>query len=241
MLSIIIPAYNEEKRIAPTLLKISSFFKLNRTKLKDWADFEIILVSDGSDNTVNVAKTILKSQNISKNLKTLDFSKRLGKGSAVKTGLLLCKGDAIIYDADGSTPIDQIFKIRKEFDGGAGLVIGSRKNKESIIRNNINLKRRLTSRIFNLFVKLFFGINFKDTQCGFKGIRKEFVKPLAHKLNLRGYEFDVQLINEANKKGIKTSEIPVVWSHVDNGSLTSFSIISGASMFISLLRYKLSS
>lgn len=238
MLSIIIPVYNESKRISKTLMDISDFFKKNGKNLGNWSSFQIILVSDGNDDTVFVAKKVMKRCGYSKNLKTIIFSKRMGKGKAVKTGLENCKGDAIIYDADESVPINEIMKIRKEFSKGAGLVIGSRKHSESILLNKTSLQRRVVSKSFNLYVRQIFNIPYPDTQCGFKGIKSEYVKQLTKKLTLSGFEFDVQLIVEAQKLGIKVVQVPVVWFHDKKGSVSVFSIVVAIKMLSSLLAYR---
>jgi dolichyl-phosphate beta-glucosyltransferase len=204
-LSIIIPAYNEEKRIGPTLDKIHSFLKT-----KDYL-YEIVIVDDGSsDNTVKEAK---KSSLFMENkLSVISNGTNKGKGFSVKTGILTAKGDYVLFsDADLSTPIEEIDKFFSQITLGFDIAIGSRSIKGSDIKLPQPFSRELMGRLFNLLVRLFILKSIKDTQCGFKLFKAEAAKNIASRMQIDGFVFDVEMLYLARKLGYQIKEVPVVW------------------------------
>ena len=197
--SIIIPAYNEEKRLPQTLKRIKEFLRG-----ENW-ESEIIIVDDGSeDRTTQVA--------IKEGIKVIKNSSNQGKGYSVKRGVEAAEGEYIFFtDADLSTPIEEIDGflawLEKEYD----IVIGSRTHPEAKILRHQAKYRENMGKFFNLLVRMLFQIPFRDTQCGFKGFKKKVAKRLFRELSCRGFAFDVELIVKAWKAGYRIKEIGVTW------------------------------
>ena len=198
-LSIIIPVYNEEKRIVSTLEKIT--FYLNKKKYR----YEIIIVDDGS--TDRTRECIKKFKKIRINRKRINK----GKGYSVREGILMAKGDYMLFsDADLSTPIEELEAFRwhiKKYD----VVIASRNLKESDIKQKQPFYRILLGKAFPLLVNLLAVPGIKDTQCGFKLFTKKAVKVIFPKQTIDGFGFDVEILFIAKKSGLRIKELPVVW------------------------------
>lgn len=202
-LSIVIPAYNEEKRIGKTLPNVIKYVE----KLgKEGYSAEIIVVNDGStDKTINVLNTFKDSINI------VTYTPNHGKGCALREGVKKSQGEYIyIADADFSTPIESIkdfIERMKDVD----CVIGSRAVDEKIVK--ISFVRKLFGNMSNLIIRAILGLNFKDTQCGFKMFNKECKKYFLDCVNERwGYDFEFLYLLQKN--GLKIVEIPVEWEAV---------------------------
>jgi len=200
-LSIIIPVYNEEKVIESTLVDIVDFLKSLHF------EYEIIVVDDGSlDNT----KKIVNSLNID-NLTLLEHSKNMGKGLAVKDGVLFSKGDYILFmDADSSTTINHLTSLITSLkSNNAHIAIASREHNESIIKTRQSTYKEAFGRFGNLFMNYILKLDLKDTQCGFKLFNKEIFK----KQTLNGFSFDMELLYLAKKLNYKVIEVPITWSN----------------------------
>ena len=204
-LSVIIPAYNEEKRLPKTIEDIGNYLKNQNF------ESEIIIVSDGStDKTVEVAKSF---SNKFKNLKIIDYKENKGKGFGVREGMLKAKGDFRIFtDADNSTPISEIEKFWKEFETGADIVVGSREIKGAILDPPQPLFRRFVGECFKLLRKIIVGLwEIQDTQCGFKCFKKETVERIFLKCKIDRFAFDPEILILAKKAGYKIKEVPIYW------------------------------
>ncbi|MCK4781965.1 glycosyltransferase family 2 protein [Candidatus Parcubacteria bacterium] len=204
-LSIIVPAYNEEKRITKTLKEIDKYLS------KQSYDYEILVVSDGSkDKTAEVVKGLEPEI---KCLRLIDNKENHGKGYVVRQGMLEAKGDYRIFtDADNSTSIDQIEKIFSEFKKGQEVVIGSRDIKGAVIAVPQTWWRIMLGNVFNLIVQVISGLfGIWDTQCGFKGFTAKAVKNIFSKAVINRFAFDVEILAIAKKMGYKIKEIPVTW------------------------------
>ncbi len=204
-LSVIIPAYNEEKRLPKTLQSIYEYLK------QQGYEYEIIVVSDGSkDKTAQVVEE-LKLQIT--NLKLIDRKKNRGKGYTVKEGMLNAQGDYRLFmDADNSTTIDQVEKMWPWFEKGYDIVIGSRDVKGAILDPPQPFYRRLVGEFFKYVRMIICDLwHLKDTQCGFKCFKKEVVETIFPKLRIERFAFDVEILLLAKMHGFKIKEIPVLW------------------------------
>lgn len=198
-LSIVIPCYNEEKRIEKTLEVILKYLKSKKYS------FELIVVNDGSkDNTEKVVRKFRK-------IKLISYSPNQGKGYAVRKGVLNSKGDYVLFcDADLSTPIEELeklIKFVKDFD----VVIASRAVKESDVE--ALGYRKFIGRGFAFLVNLLAVRGINDTQCGFKLFTKEAARKIFSKQRIDGWAFDVELLFLARKFGYKIKEVGVKWKH----------------------------
>ncbi|MBF0199450.1 MAG: glycosyltransferase [Planctomycetes bacterium] len=210
-LSIIIPAYNEEKRILITLESYHSAF------CKSNISFELIIVLNGCrDNTLDVVNHFSQKHC---GVRIYNFHEAIGKGGAILEGIKLSLGDLVCFaDADGSTVASELISLyhnMQHYDG----IIASRWMKESTILKNQPLHRRFCSRLFNYFVRLVLNINFADTQCGSKVFKREAIQSVTHKIDVRGWAFDAVLLFYFTKEGFQVKEHPITWSHHDASTL----------------------
>jgi dolichyl-phosphate beta-glucosyltransferase len=206
-LSVIIPAYNEEKRLPQTLREIDEYLK------KQSFESEIIVVSDGStDRTVEVVRNLMGEI---KNLRILDFKENIGKGFGVKEGMLKALGNFRLFtDADNSTTIEQVEKMWPYFEEGYDIAIGSRDVKGAILDPPQPLFRRLTGEVFKYFRKIIVGLwEIEDSQCGFKCFTKEASEDIFPKCKINRFDFDPEILLIAKKLGYKIKEIPIYWKN----------------------------
>ena len=204
-LSIIIPAYNEENRILPTLKALDEFLR------KEKFIFEIIIVNDGSlDSTVKVVEEYRKN-NPNLNLKVSNLSKNMGKGMAVKKGIEIAQNEIIMFfDADLSYEPANIMKAILYLENpDIDIVIGDRNLKESEIVNPLPFSRRISGKIYAWMVGKFILKGITDSQCGFKVFRKESAKRIFRKTTIPRFGFDVELLYIANKAKIRIIKMPV--------------------------------
>ena len=166
-MSVIIPAYNEEKRLGPTLDKVCRFLKHRRESC------EIIVVDDAStDGTLALAKNWRKKH--PRMLRVMTYPHNLGKGGAVRTGVLAARGEVLLFsDADLSTPIEETDKLLKTLDDGADMAVGSRSVKGSNIVIPQPALRKLSGWVFRTLTHLITVSVVRDTQCGFKMFKRE--------------------------------------------------------------------
>jgi dolichyl-phosphate beta-glucosyltransferase len=206
-LSVIIPAYNEEKRLPKTLKEINDYLK------KQNFESEIIVVSDGStDKTCEVVEE-LKSE--IPNLRLICEKINRGKGYGVKIGMLNAKGKFRLFtDADNSTPISEIEKFWPEFEKGADIVIASRDKKGAILDPPQPLFRRFVGEAFKYLRKIIVGLwEIEDTQCGFKCFKGEVAEKIFPKAKIERFAFDPEILLIAKKMGFKIKEVPVYWKN----------------------------
>ncbi len=216
-LSFIIPAYNEAKRIAPTLESVGAYFQGFP------GGVEVIVVDDGStDATAAIARDmrpLFVSNGMS--FQALSNPGNQGKGYSVRQGFLKARGEiALFSDADLSTPLSETPKLldlikRDECDAA----IGSRDLPDSQIGIHQSPLRELAGRAFNRFVRLTTGLSYADTQCGFKAFRRDLFLPVFQAQQVRGFAFDVELLYLARKVGARVAEVPVVWNHAQGSKV----------------------
>jgi len=217
-LSIIIPAYNEAARLEKTLRAVVDYLCQQRP------DAEVIVVDDGSaDETAEIAR---KSFQNSGDLRTsvISYKSNLGKGRAVRLGLLAARGDVALFsDADLSTPITEERKLVEPIvNGEYDVTFGSRALDRKLIGVHQSWRREQGGRVFNLCVRLATGMPFWDTQCGFKAFRMSTCRPLIEAATIDRFGFDVELLYLAFRAGLNLKEIPVRWDHNEGSKITLF-------------------
>lgn len=226
LISIIIPAYNEESRITKTLDTITEYLNHNHINA------EIIVVDDGSsDATAQVAN---QPDN---NIKVIKQPKNMGKGAAVRRGMIESCGDIRIFtDADLSTPIHEIDKVISRMNDGIEVFVGSRAIDASLIKKHQPKYRELMGKTFNLIVRMFVLKGIKDTQCGFKAFTKSAANTIFNQAKIDGFGFDVEILFLARKFGFQISEVPVEWHNDDRTTVSP--IIDSMKMFIEILKVR---
>lgn len=217
-LSIVVPAFREETRLGETTRNILTFIE------KKGLDAELIIVDDGSeDRTADVAANAC-ADFAAIPTSIIRYEKNRGKGFAVKTGLLAAKGRiALFSDADLSTPIDEISKLLEPIDKNeADVTFGSRAIDRSLIGTHQPWRREQGGKVFNLFVRKLSGLEFSDTQCGFKAFNMRKFRPLLDLMTIDGFGFDVEFLFAAQLHGLKLKEIPVRWNDVAGSKVNVF-------------------
>lgn len=217
-LSVVIPAYNEEKRISSTLLDIDKYLKT-----QDYL-YEIVVVSDGStDNTAKVVNN-LKPQVAC--LKLIDNKQNCGKGCVVKQGMLEAKGKYRLFmDADNSTTIDHLEKFWPYFDQNYDVVIGSIEVKGAKVEENAAWYRRWLGRLSKYIIRAVAGLwKIRDTQRGFKLFTEQAAEKVFSKQTIMRWGFDIEVLVLAKKIGFKIKEVAVNWKNPGESkvSLTSY-------------------
>ncbi len=205
-ISIIIPVWNEEKRIEYCLESLVSI--IGSTDV-----FEIIISADGcTDRTVEIATKYTEKNPF---IKLISFKERLGKGAGIINAMKRAEGDIyLVTDADLSAPPSQFLSLIGLFiESKADMMYGSRYLPGSKIIRKPPLIRILFGRIFNLFFRFLFKSNIRDTQCGFKIITKEVIETLKNKLYIKGFAFDLNLTIQALKYGFNIIEVPITWEY----------------------------
>ncbi len=214
-LSIVIPAYNEEERIRPSLVRILDFMQT------EGVDFEAIVVSDGStDGTAEAVHSEAKSD---PRLRLLTLPRNQGKGAAVKAGALASKGQYVLFsDADLSTDISEVMPFLAAADQGADVVIGSRVLPGSKIVGWNPWYRILSGRTFNRTIRIITLPAISDTQCGFKMFKKAAAAEIFPLAQLPGFGFDVELLFIARRLGYKIVELPITWKNARDSKISLF-------------------
>jgi len=212
-LSVVIPAYNEEERILSTLERTNKYLSE-----QDY-DYEVLVVDDGSkDKTVEIVNNFSKEN---PNVKLLKNPQNMGKGEAVKNGVLHSEGNIVLFsDADLSTPIEEIERLFKWLNQDYDIAIGSRNIHDPEIKVEAILKRKLVGRVFNAIVQFFTIRQFQDTQCGFKAFKKDVAKELFSRQKFTGFSFDVEILYMAVKMNYKIKEVAVNWKHCDSSKVS---------------------
>ncbi len=212
-LSIIIPAYNEERRLRVYLEKVLTY--LRSTPFQS----EVIVVNDGStDDTSRVVKFF---QSPSIQLKLIELPTNRGKGYAVRTGMLAGKGKYRLFtDADGATPIEELERLFKAvIIGRADVAVGSRArpSEECLVQGSLH--RKMLGGCFNFIVRSLCVKGIRDTQCGFKLFTEDIVNRVFPKLTVDGFGFDVEILYLSKRSGFAVAEVPVNWHDVKGGKV----------------------
>lgn len=208
-ISIVIPAFNEEKKIAHDVEIAAVFID------EESVPGEVIVVDDGStDKTAEEARSVEIPSAVERNVIRLD--KNRGKGYAVKRGILVSRGDVVLFADSGtcvpySNALSQIERIR---GGELDIAMASRRLKDTVIRKNRSLKRRVLSSFFRLMARIVTGVphRFSDTQCGFKIYRGRVARELFAECKTTGFLFELEVLLRALKRGYRIEEFPVEWT-----------------------------
>lgn len=210
--SIIIPAYNERERIGTTLRRILDYLREQR-----WAA-EILVVDDGSrDNTVEIVSRLAAENS---EVWLLQNPGNQGKGFAVRHGMLKARGEILLFsDADLSSPIEEAPKLFSAIKQGADIAMGSRWLDSSLQFERQPLRRRVFSRFFNVFLRIILGLNFHDTQCGFKAFTRRSAEMIFPLQLINRWGFDAEILYIARRRGLRIVEIPVAWGHDDRSTI----------------------
>jgi dolichyl-phosphate beta-glucosyltransferase len=207
-LSIVIPAYNEEKRLPRALAQLRDYFASQSPS----SVVEIIVVDDGStDGTTRVVdewKTQIPCLRLVRN------GENHGKGYSVRHGMLEARGRVALFtDADLSSPIEESQKLLAAIAAGNDVAIGSRALDRSLIVVHQSPWREVAGIIFNGFVRLFTGLPFHDTQCGFKAFVREPLRIVFEQQRIEGFGFDPEILFLAKRYALRVIEVPVRWAH----------------------------
>jgi dolichyl-phosphate beta-glucosyltransferase len=205
-LSIVVPAFNEQDRLEPTLREIDSYCSASGRHA------EILVVDDGSrDGTAELTNRLA---NEIPSIRLIRLPANSGKGYAVRTGVVNARGQLILFaDADGATPISEIERLEAAISKGAHVAIGSRALASDGVRVKAKWYRRLIGRMFHFLVTGLTVRGFQDTQCGFKLFRGEVAHELFTRMRMKGFSFDVEVLLMARRQGHDIAEIPVNWTH----------------------------
>ncbi len=206
-LSVIIPAYNEEKNIEKTIRSVFSYLKEKNI------EHEIIVVTDApTDKTVNI---IYSFKNDIPTLELINVEKNRGKGFAVKTGMFKAKGDFRLFtDADNSTTIDHIEKMAPYLEEGYDVVIASIAVKgHNVAAGSEPIWRRTFGKLGNLFIQIMVVPGIHDTQRGFKIFTAKAAENIFPKLTIERWGFDIEVLALARRFGYKIKEVPVDWKN----------------------------
>jgi glycosyltransferase involved in cell wall biosynthesis len=202
LLSIIIPAFNEEERLPDTLTKLADF-----VRSQSFAVEAIVVDNASTDRTAGIVADFASRYPFIRYL----YEARRGKGAAVRTGMLSGLGDyLLISDADLSVPITETKEFLPPVRGNYDIAIGSREI-EGAVRYNEPFYRHLMGRVFNLIVRLLVLPSLHDTQCGFKCFRGDVARALFSASRIDGWSFDVEILCMARRKGYRVIEVPVDW------------------------------
>ena len=211
-ISVITPVWNEEKRISrclDSLLSIMLFKKI----------YEIIISADGcTDRTVEIVQKYSKKYPF---IKLVSFTERLGKGGGIINATKIAEGDIyVLTDVDLSVPPEEFSHfINIYLKTEADLLYGSRYLPNSKFRKKPPMLRILFGRIYNLLFRILFKSNIRDTQCGFKIIKKEVIKTVENEIYIKGFAFDLNLTIQALKQGFNIIEVPIRWEYKEGSKI----------------------
>ncbi len=213
VLSIIVPAYNEEQRLPATLVRMREYL--------DGRDepYELLVVDDGSaDSTLSMARKIAEDW---PQMQVLALAENTGKGAAVRLGMLTAKGEHRIFsDADLSTPIEEIERLRERLHGQCAVAIASRALPESQIDVHQPGRREVMGRTYNRLLQIAALKGLHDTQCGFKAFTAEAAIACFEPLRTLRFGFDAEVLLRARRLGWTVAEVPVRWEHKEDSRVS---------------------
>ncbi len=215
-LSIVVPAFDEEKRLGASLKRMLAYFDTMRYP------FEILVVDDGStDDTARLVETIAACR---PQVRLLSYKANRGKGYAVRYGVLQARGERILFcDADLATPIEEVEKLVAKLDEGYDIAIGSRDVKGSQLIKRQSLFREAGGKFFNFLVQTIAVPGIHDTQCGFKLFTQSAAQAIFRRCQVDHFAFDVEVLYLALRFfNMRVAEVPVRWQHMEGSKVRFF-------------------
>jgi dolichyl-phosphate beta-glucosyltransferase len=225
-ISVVIPAYNEARRLPPTLDSVHQYL------FDNYDSFEIIVVNDGSvDGTVAVVEEFARHHD---GIRLLSHSPNQGKGHAVRQGMLAALGDVVLFnDADGSSPIAEVARLHQAIKNGADIAIGSRNKPDPGTKVQALAHRKYIGNTFNLIVQSLLLPGIFDTQCGFKLFKRAVAQDIFSLALLDGFAFDVEILFIGRGHEYKIEELAINWSNVEGSKVNV--IVDSIKMFLDVL------
>jgi dolichyl-phosphate beta-glucosyltransferase len=213
VLSVIVPAYNEEQRLPATLVRMREYLD-GRDE-----EYEVLVVDDGSaDATVAIARTAAEDW---PQLQVLALDRNVGKGAAVRLGMLTARGEHRVFsDADLSTPIEEMERLRARLEGRCTVAIASRALPDSKIGVHQPGRREVMGRAYNRMLQVAALRGLHDTQCGFKAFTAESAVACFEPLRTLRFGFDAEVLLRARRLGWIVAEVPVHWEHKEDSRVS---------------------
>lgn len=229
-ISVVIPAFNESKRLPIFLDELIGYCK------KSQKIYEIIIVDDGSTDAT--ARTALKFQREFRALSVYKLGRNRGKGYAVRYGLFRSRGQICLFmDADGSAPPQEIERNLPFLDQGYDIFVGSRVLRDPDRELRVARHRKAIGIVFNFLVQKILSIRIKDTQCGFKMFKREIIEPLFSRMSIHRFGFDLEILCLARKMGYRIKEGPVSWRHVKGSKINL--LLDSVRMLVNILQVRI--
>ncbi len=227
--SIIIPAYNEGERIRPGLDQVLEYLRR-----ESW-NAEVIVVNDGSrDQTPDIVR---EYQSRYPCVRLVENPGNRGKGYSVRNGMVSANGSKLLFtDADMSSPIKEAAKLMAALNEGAEVAIGSRWLNSQTQTQRQSLFRQLAGRTYNLLLRVILGLNFKDTQCGFKAFTRRAAGLIFPRQRIERWGFDPEILFLAQKGGLSVREVPVEWAHDERSKI--HPLRDGMRMFAEIVKVR---
>ena len=227
--SLIIPAYNESARISASLEKV-----LDYVRQQGWSA-EVLVVNDGSrDDTAEVVRRFAAEHS---SVRLIENPGNRGKGYSVRNGVLHATADVILFsDADLSSPIEEAPKLLDALRQGADVAIGSRWLETKLQTERQPILRQVAGRMYNLLLRAVLGLNYRDTQCGFKAFTRDAAQAVFPLQRIERWGFDPEVLFLARKRGFKIAEVPVAWAHDDRSKINP--IVDGIKMFGEMMKVR---
>jgi dolichyl-phosphate beta-glucosyltransferase len=229
VLSIVVPAYNESGRLPGSLRRMRQHFDALGE------EYEVIVVDDGSADDTYAASLDLATD--WPQLTVMQFDRNRGKGAAVREGMLRARGEHRLFsDADLSTPLDELPRLKARLDGRTQVAIASRGLADSQIEVHQQKRRELMGRTYNRLLRLLVLRGIHDSQCGFKLFTAEAAVACFEPLQTMRFGFDAEVLVRAQAHGWRIAEVPVRWRHVEASRVNS--VRDSSRMLWDLLRLR---
>ena len=207
MLSLIVPSYNEADRLPPSLIRMREHLDASGE------EYEVIVVDDGSsDSTAATVERVIEDW---PQLQLIRLERNQGKGAATRAGMLAARGEHRAFsDADLSTPLEELPRLRAHLEGPCHVAIASRAG-EAQIEVHQALRRELMGKTYNVLLRLLVLPGIRDSQCGFKVFTATAAVACFEPLQTRRFGFDAEVLVRARRHGWRIAEVPVRWRHVE--------------------------